>query len=138
MPVLASNPSLVLHLHPGPLPTLETEWLAFVNSTDFRRYVEEALVLAKQHGVKAWVANDQRLGAVRPVDLRWVSEYVLPAIAELGVLRFARLESGETLNRLLIGNMYQGATQVQPFEVRTFTNLPQARAWASGADTDVA
>ncbi|UYZ57896.1 hypothetical protein [Hymenobacter latericus] len=132
MPPIASYPSLILHLHHGRINALETEWLSFVSSANFRSQILDALALARQHHVTGWIANDRLLGAVRPVDLRWVAEEVLPAMAELGVVRFARLESEETLNRMLIGNMYQGATETVPFEVRAFSDPAEARAWACG------
>jgi hypothetical protein len=131
MAVLVSFPVLVLHLHSGASNALETEWLGYANSTDFRHYIEEALALARQHGVTAWIANDRLLGAVRPVDLTWVGEVVLPAMAELGIVRFARLEAEQTLNRMLIGSLYQDTTPELPFEIRTFPDLPQARTWAT-------
>lgn len=130
MAVLSSYPSLVLHLYSGRRYALETEWLGFTSSADFRHYVTEALRLAREHGATAWIANDIRLGAVRPVDLEWVAHEVLPAMVELGITRFARLESQETLNRMLIGSMYQEAAPDLTFEVRAFTDLPTARAWA--------
>jgi hypothetical protein len=132
MSVLASFPTLVLHLHAGPVPVLETEWLGFTRSAHFRRYLTEALALARQHGVRGWVANDLQLGAVRPADLQWVAEHVLPALVELGVTRFARLEATDSLNRLLIGHMYQEATPELPITTRTFADAPRARAWAAG------
>lgn len=130
MAVLTSYPSLVLHLHTGLHCALETEWLGFTSSSNFRRYITEALELARQHGARGWIANDSRLGAVRPVDLEWVAQEVLPAMVALGIRRFARLESQETLNRMLIGSMYQEATPDLAFEVQAFTDLPTARAWA--------
>lgn len=130
MSVLASYPSLVLHLHHGQHPALETEWLGFTGSSNFRRYITEALELAQRHGATAWIANDQRLGAVRPRDLEWVAHDVLPAMQRLGIVRFARLESQETLNRMLIGGMYQETTPELPFETRTFTDIQKARNWA--------
>ena len=131
MPVLVSYPVLVLHLHPGPYNALETEWLGYASSTDFRLYITEALDLARQHGVRAWIANDRLLGAVRPTDLTWIGETVLPAMVELGVVRFARLEAEQTLNRMLIGHLYEDTMPDLPFETRTFTEVEQARAWAT-------
>ncbi|UOQ53786.1 hypothetical protein [Hymenobacter cellulosivorans] len=132
MSVLASYESLTLHLHPGAYPALETEWLGFANSVDFRRYIGQALQLAAEHGVRAWIANDRLLGAVRPIDLEWVASHVLPEMVALGVVRFARLESEATLNRLLIGSMYQDATPDLPLETRAFASIEEARAWARG------
>ncbi|WP_220614449.1 hypothetical protein [Hymenobacter sp. HSC-4F20] len=120
----------MLHLHHGQQYALETEWLGFTSSSNFRRYITQALQLAQQHRVTAWIANDVRLGAVRPVDLEWVANDVLPAMTRLGIKRFARLESQETLNRMLIGGMYQEATPALPFETRAFADIQEARSWA--------
>ncbi|MBD2715118.1 hypothetical protein KBK19_08730 [Microvirga sp. STR05] len=130
MTVVASHPSLTIHLHSGSAAALETEWLGFTGSRDFRRYITEALALARQHGVTGWIANDQLLGAVRPVDLDWVAKHVLPALMKLGIRRFARLDAQDTMNRLLIGRMYQQAATSPQFELRSFSDPKQAREWA--------
>ncbi|UOQ74899.1 hypothetical protein [Hymenobacter cellulosilyticus] len=130
MPVLASHPALVLHLHQGTHNALETEWLGYVSSADFRRYITEAIALAREHHATAWIANDRLLGAVRPKDLTWIGQTVLPALVELGVVRFARLEAEQTLNRMLIGNLYQDTTPGLPFQTRMFTDVDEARTWA--------
>ncbi|SNC77699.1 hypothetical protein SAMN06265337_4300 [Hymenobacter gelipurpurascens] len=131
MPILVSYPVLVLHLHLGSCTALETEWLGYASSTDFRLHITEALDLARQHGVTAWIANDRLLGAVRPTDLTWIGEEVLPAMVELGIVRFCRLEAEQTLNRMLIAHLYEDTTPALPFETRTFPEVQQARAWAT-------
>ena len=113
---------------------METEWLGFAGSVGFREALNEALRLAWQHHVTGWVADDRRLGAVRPADLAWTHTHSLLPLAELGVLRFAQLEAEETLNRLTISSMYQGAVPGLSFEFRQFTVLAEARAWASGGE----
>ncbi|MVN77766.1 hypothetical protein GO988_15650 [Hymenobacter sp. HMF4947] len=127
---LATYPFLNLLLHPGPQPVLETEWLGFAGSTDFRRALTEALRFAQHHRVTGWVADDRRLGAVRPKDLAWVHSALLVPIGNLGLRRFAHLESAETLNRITIDGMYQSAVPGLPYEFRHFTMLAEARAWA--------
>lgn len=127
---LAVYPFLKVWLHTGQHSVLETEWLGFVGSTDFRLALTEVMRLARQHHVAGWVADDRRLGPVRPKDLEWTHQHVLEPLAEVGVQRFAHLESQEALNRLTINGMYQNAIPGLPFEFRHFTSLPEARAWA--------
>ena len=129
---LATYPFLNILLHTGSHNVLETEWLGFAGSTDFREAITEALRWARLHHVAGWVADDRRLGSVRPKDLAWVQASVLFPLSDLGVLRFAHLESEESLNRLTINGMYQGAIQELRFEYRHFTSLPEARTWAAG------
>jgi hypothetical protein len=78
------------------------------------------------------VADDRRLGAVRPKDLDWVHAEILVPLGEIGVTRFAHLESEEVMNRLTIDGMYQRSVPGLPYEFRHFTALAEARAWAVG------
>lgn len=128
---LADWPFLKLLLHTGPTPVLETQWLGFAGSTDFRAALLEAVRLAQLHQVAGWVADDRRLGAVRPKDLEWTHACVLTPLDELGVRRFAHLESAEVLNRLTINGMYQTALPGLRYEFRHFTDLAEARTWAA-------
>lgn len=131
---LASYDFLKLLLHTGSQRTVfETEWLGFAGSTDFRLALTEAVRLARLHHVTGWVADDRRLGAVRPKDLEWTHSEVLVPLGEMGVLRFAHLESEEVLNRLTINGMYQTAIPGLAYEFRHFTSILEARAWAAGA-----
>ena len=130
---LASFPFLHILLHTGgPHAVMETEWLGFAGSQDFREALAEALRLARQHRPTGWVADDRHLGAVRPKDLDWVHNEILVPLGGLGITRFAHLESVQVLNRITIDGMYQSAVPGLPYEFRHFTVLAEARAWASG------
>lgn len=130
---LAAYPFLNLVLHPGPNPVIETEWRGFAGSADFREALTEALRRARLHQVVGWVADDRRLGAVRPKDLDWAHANLLLPLSKLGVRRFAHLEAGEALNRLTIDGMYKTALPELGYEFRHFTDLAAARDWAAGA-----
>lgn len=130
---LASFPYLNILLHSGPAPVLETQWLGYARSAEFRAAIEQALALGRQHAVRGWLADDRRLGAVRLRDLAWVQQQVLPGIEGLGVRRFALVETTDALNRRHIGAMYGQAEPALGFVLRRFTDLEAARAWAGGA-----
>ena len=129
---LAAYPFLNILLHTGTHNVLETEWLGFAGSADFRQAVTEMLRLARQQHVTGWVADDRHLGAVRPKDLDWWYTALLAPLNELGLTRFAHLEAEETLNRITISGMYKSALPDLHYEFRHFTSLPEARAWAAG------
>lgn len=128
---LVAYPFLNILLHTGTHNVLETEWLGFAGSADFRQAMTETLRLARLHHVVGWVADDRRLGAVRPKDLDWVHEHLLIPLSNLGVRRFAHLESEEALNRITINGMYQSVIPGLAYEFRHFTSLPDARAWVA-------
>lgn len=127
-------PYLNIYLQPGPSPTLETHWLGFATGAEFRAGVTQALELAKEQHVVGWIADDRLLGAVRPRDLQWCFDEVLLALSATGVRRFALLESEDGMNRRTIAGMYQQVQPVVDFEIRRFTDLQQARAWASSGE----
>lgn len=132
MSVLLDYPFLTVHFYPGPVPVLETQWLGFAGTADFREALTQAVDAARSHGVRGWLADDRRIGPVRPVDMDWVATWLLPTLDALGIRRFALLESAEALNRFLINNMYQDATPELPrMAFRAFTDAAAARAWVS-------
>jgi hypothetical protein len=132
MQTALSLPYLSIYLHDGPLPALETHWLGFASSADFRAAVAQAVGLGRQHGVRGWIADDRLLGAVRPRDLDWVHDEVLLVLDGLGLQRFAHLESQDVLNRRTIAGMYERVQPTISYEIRRFDDLAAARAWASG------
>ena len=131
MQLLTASPHLTLYLHEGTSRAIEAQWLGFASSDVLRQATVDAVKLARQYRITGWIADDRLLGAVRPVDLRWIAEHVLPQLIAVGIKRFARIEAIDPLNKLLIGQAQETAQQQLPFELRTFTDLRAARAWAS-------
>lgn len=130
MQQVLTYPFLRVHLHGGTsIKAIETQWLGFANSADFRRSVAEALVLGQTHRVKGWIADDRLLGAMRPKDLEWTYENVLLPLNRIGLQRFALLDSTDLLNRLTIDRMYTQAKPAVDFEIRHFDDIVAARAW---------
>ncbi|GAA4369599.1 hypothetical protein GCM10023185_43390 [Hymenobacter saemangeumensis] len=132
MQLLASHPYLNLYLHEGASRAIEAEWKGFISSPVLRQATLEAAQLAQEHRISGWVADDRLLGPVRPSDLEWIGQEILPLLVAAGLRRFARLDAVDPLNKLLIGQAQQAAEQQFPFELRTFTDVEEARAWACG------
>ncbi|WP_167856273.1 hypothetical protein [Hymenobacter metallicola] len=122
-----------LYLHDeGPFRALEAQWQGFMSSAVLRHTIGEVLDHARQQQVTAWIADDRLLGPVRPADLEWIAREMLPELVKMGLRRFARVEAADPLNKLLIGQVQETAEPLLPFEMRTFTDLLAARAWACG------
>jgi hypothetical protein len=132
MQLLYSSDFLTLTLHEGASRAIEAKWQGFVSSAVLRQATLDAVVLARQHRITGWIADDRLLGPVRPVDLEWIAQHVLPQLIGVGLKRFARIEAIDPLNKLLIGQVQDTAESQMPFEMQTFTSLPAARAWACG------
>lgn len=132
MQTLLSFPYLTVYLHDGPVSALETHSLGFAPSTDFRAAVGQAVGLGRQHRVQGWIADDRLLGAVRPRDLEWTHDEVLLPLEDLGLQRFAHLESQDALNRRTIAGMYDRVLPAITYEIKRFDDIQAARAWARG------
>ncbi|KUG08068.1 hypothetical protein [Solirubrum puertoriconensis] len=134
MILLARYSFLNLYLHESStIRAMEAEWRGFVSSSFLRQAVTDAIGLARQHRITGWIADDRLLGPVRPADLDWISEHALPELVRIGLKRFARIEAEDPLNKLLISQLQHEVEETLPFQVRTFTDVQQARLWASGA-----
>ena len=132
MQMLVSYPYLKLYLHQGASRALEAQWNGVPTSTLLRQATLKCVILAREHRVGGWIADDRELGPVPPADLEWVATYVLPLLIKGGVQRFARLEVVAPLTQPVIGPAQERAQQQLSFELRSFTDPEAARAWAIG------
>ncbi|QJX48763.1 hypothetical protein HMJ29_18310 [Hymenobacter taeanensis] len=132
MLLLTSLSSVSFYLHNIGCRALEARWSDHGGSAVFRESIMEGLALARQYQAECWIADDRQLGPMLPADLEWVATDVLPALAESGIRRLAIVESEDLLNRELIQEAYIPPLEALPIEVRHFTDLPTARAWACG------
>lgn len=134
MPIIYRTSFVQLH-HDPTGATLETEWLDFTNSEQLRSTLTEALRLARQHRIKAWVANNTLLRTIRPADQDWINQEWFPEFTKLGVQRLAIVESQDALNRMAINSIMQRATAHIPFDTQYFAGADEARRWAAEATT---
>ncbi|ALW86782.1 hypothetical protein AUC43_17870 [Hymenobacter sedentarius] len=132
MQLLASYPYLKLYLHEGAGRALEAQWTGVAASPVLRRATLECIELARAHGVTGWVADDRRLGPVSPVDLSWIYTYVFPLLVQGGVRRFARLEAEDPQTQRVVSRVQEIAAQKLTFELCSFNDPAEARAWACG------
>ncbi|MBC6607561.1 hypothetical protein H8B13_12095 [Hymenobacter sp. BT188] len=132
MKLLTYTPHLTLYLHEGINRAIEAQWLGFASSAELRQSTLEAVTLARQYKVSGWIADDRLLGPIRPIDLEWIAQQVLPQLIGAGVKRFARIEAIDPMNKMLIGQAQKTAEHQLSFEMGTFTDLQSARVWACG------
>ena len=132
MQLLVSYPHLKLYLHEGASRAMEAQWKGVPGSVLLRQATLECVTLAREHRITGWIADDRLLGPVPLVDLEWIVANVLPLLNKGGVQRFARLEVVAPLTQSLIAQTQETATQQLPFELRSFTDVRAARAWACG------
>ncbi|WP_426491960.1 hypothetical protein [Hymenobacter sp. 102] len=133
---LASFPFVTFYLHNIGCNALEAVWGDYVSSSFFREAIQQAVVFVRQHHAEAWIADDRRLGPMEREDLAWIGAEILPALATNGLRRLAIVESEDGFNRALIQEEYTSPVQGLPIELRYFTDVPTARAWACSQPTN--
>jgi hypothetical protein len=131
METLSSTPYLRIHLHHTTHPTLELQWLDFVPSTDFRAALQEAMGLARVHQVRALLADNRLLRALRPADLEFGGELVFKGLSEMSGRRFAAVESLDAMNRMGVTALVASVIPNTKLASQFFTTIEEARAWAT-------
>jgi hypothetical protein len=126
-----SSPHINIYLHPGPNKALELEWLDFANSDELRSSLLEGLQLARQHGIKSWIADNRLLRAIRPKDFEWMGPAIIMPLNELGVRRIAIIESQDAINRFGVNAFMASVIPNTGITNKLFANSDDARAWAN-------
>jgi hypothetical protein len=131
MQTLYSTPYLQIYLHQTTHSTLELHWLDFVPSADFRASLLELMRLARQHRVRALIADNRLLRALRQADLQWSGELVFRGLSDLGARRFAAVESLDAMNRMGVSALVTTVIPNTQLTSQFFATIEEARAWAT-------
>lgn len=127
-----SSPHLNVFLHGGPHATIELKWLDFANSEQLRENILRALDFAREHRVKAWLADNTLLRAIRPKDFEWMGPAIIQPLNELGVRRIAVVESQDAINRMGVNAFLSSTVPGTGITTRNFSAIEEARAWTTG------
>ncbi|MCC2547278.1 hypothetical protein LJY25_12550 [Hymenobacter sp. BT175] len=128
MPAVYNSSTLRIHLYPDQ-SILETEWLDFAQGEVLRSGYSEAIRLARQHGVRGWVANQKNMRTIRPTDQDWIAEHIMPSLRQLGLLRIGIVSSDDALNRMGIKSIL--ARCPLGIDMQFFPDAVAARQWVS-------
>ncbi|RZL09146.1 MAG: hypothetical protein EOO62_14350 [Hymenobacter sp.] len=131
METLLSTQYLRVYLHHTGHKTLELQWLDFVPSTDFRAALHEAMHLARLHSVRALIADNRLLRALRQADLELGGELVFKGLSAMGGRRFAAVESLDAMNRMGVTALVANVIPDTQLTSQFFATIEEARAWAT-------
>jgi hypothetical protein len=131
MTTLYSTQYLNILLHTTTHTTIELQWLDFVPSADFRASMEELMRLARQHQVKALIADNRLLRALRQADLEWSGNLVFNGFSNLGAERFAVVESLDAMNRMGITALVAKVIPNTRLTNQAFLSIEEAREWTT-------
>lgn len=128
-----ASPHINIYLHTGPHNTLELEWLGFANSDELRGSLLEGLRLAREHGIKSWLADNRLLRAIRPKDFEWMGPAIITPLNEMGLARIAIVESQDAINRFGVNAFMASVIPNTHITNQLFASCDEARAWANEA-----
>lgn len=131
METLSSTHYLRIFLHHTTHATLELQWLDFVPSADFRAAIQEAMRLAHRHGVRALIADNRLLRALRQADLELGGQLVFQGLSDMGGRRFAAVESLDAMNRMGVAALVASVIPNTQLTSQFFATIEEARAWAT-------
>lgn len=131
METLFSNQYANISLHSTTHNTLELQWLDFTPSIEFRTALQELMRLARQHRIKALIADNRLLRALRQADLELAGEVVFRGLSELGGRRFAAVESLDAMNRMGVTALVANVIPDTHLTSQFFSTIEEARAWAT-------
>lgn len=131
MEKIFSNQYANLFLHSTTHQTIELQWLDFVPSVEFRPIVLEMMRLCRQHRVRALLADNRLLRALRQADLEWCGEVVFKGLNDLGGRRFAAVESLDAMNRMGVSALVANAVPGTQLTSQFFSTIEEARAWST-------
>ena len=131
METLLSTQYLRVYVHRTTHKTLEIQWLDFVPSVDFRAALHEVMRLAHQQGVRALIADNRLLRALRQADLELGGELVFKGLSDMGGRRFAAVESLDAMNRMGVTALVANVIPDTQLTSQFFATIEEARAWAT-------
>jgi hypothetical protein len=81
------------------------KWLDFANSEQLRENILRGLDFAREYQVKAWLANNKLLRAIRPKDFEWLGPAIITPLSQPGVQRIAVIESQDAIKQMVVNDL---------------------------------
>lgn len=111
---------------------VETRWLAFAPSKDYREGLDHYLDMIRRQEVRLWLGDYRLARVIRLEDQQWAAREWFPAFLPLaaGIERMARVQSVDVLNQISSDNMKDKIDiDGLPFLFSEFRHYEDAKAW---------
>jgi hypothetical protein len=82
------------------------KWLDFANSEQLRENILRGLDFAREYQVKAWLANNTLLRAIRPKDFEWLGPAIITPLSQPGVQRITVIESQDAIKQMVVNDLF--------------------------------
>ena len=111
---------------------VETRWLAFAPSKDYREGLSHYLEVMRRHEAKLWLGDYRLARVIRLEDQQWAAQEWFPAFLPLtaGIERMARVQSLDVFNQVSSDNMKEKIDiNGLPFLFSEFRHYDDAKGW---------
>jgi hypothetical protein len=111
---------------------IETRWLGFASSREYRKALGAYLDAIKNYEVKRWLGDYRQARVVRLKDQAWVASDWAPTFMPLTakIEKMAKVKSLDISSKISSDNIRERLPEdSMPFLFKEFDDYQQARAW---------
>ena len=111
---------------------IETRWLSYAPSRDYREGLERYLIAVQENEVKLWLGDYRLARVVRMEDQEWAARNWFPRFLPLasGIVKMARVQSEDVISQMSSDSM-KSKLDISglPFQFSEFRYYGEAKAW---------
>ncbi len=108
-------------------------WSGHLRGMEFREASLLCLDLVDRYELLAWLSDNRKMNSVKPADLQWSLEVLVPQLVESHLLRMAILPSEFEESRNAMGLMLERKDKLdQRPLMRNFDSEEEAMVWLQG------
>ena len=107
---------------------VRAQWKDEVGGEPMRRGLEAGLALIHQQRAQKWLVDSRLLGAIDPIDVKWVNDNWMPRAAAAG-LRFMAFVMAKKVVMQMTMKSFIARINERELSTAFFDDVDQARAW---------
>ena len=104
-------------------------WKNYAPSGTYRATLDMAVEWIERYGLRAFLTDQRRRGAILHEDEIWLATSWAPRMAKAGLERAAIVQSPDFFNHMAIERVVQTVLPKVPDPIMNFMTLEEAEAW---------
>ncbi|HRH39072.1 MAG TPA: hypothetical protein PK760_12035 [Flavobacteriales bacterium] len=108
---------------------LMVRWKNYAPSGTYRVTLDLAVEWIGKYGLKAFLTDQRRRGAIMHEDEMWLVQDWAPRMAKAGLRRAAVVQSADFFNRTSVERMVKAVVPTIPYIISNFQTMEAAREW---------
>lgn len=104
-------------------------WKRPVTGKAYRNLLDRLLETVRQDGIKLWLSDGRRAGAILYADQVWTMQEYTPQVIGAGLERIAIVNSKDGLNLIAVDKLVSATPPEAPYDVAFFEDPAIAQLW---------